>query len=412
MSIQSKLKKVYESIAPGLFVVGYIIGTGSVTSMIIAGARYGMSLTWALLLSCGFSWVMLISIDRLTIVTGNTIIFNIREYMGRPLAVLIIMGLMVTVISSISGVMGIVVEVTQETFLSLGMSKGNAILIASIFLLFLLVIFFSGKHQIILKFMALMVALMGINFVLTNFLIVQEPKAILSGLVPSIPEGKPHLIIAGIVGTTMAAVVFVSRSSLVAESKWTIEKLKKENRDALVAVCLTFFISAAIMASAAGTLYVKGIMVENAIEMVQALQPLVGAFAIFILLFGIISAGLSSIFPNMVLLPWLISDISHRERNLKSRTNRILVLLVCSTGLFIPIFGGKPVAIMVASQAFSPLMMPLLVISLLMMLNSKKVMGERTISKSFNFLLIVTLGFSLYMLVIAAEGYLGYFTKT
>ena len=76
MSIQSKLKKVYESIAPGLFVVGYIIGTGSVTSMIIAGARYGMSLTWALLLSCGFSWVMLISIDRLTIVTGNTIIFN------------------------------------------------------------------------------------------------------------------------------------------------------------------------------------------------------------------------------------------------------------------------------------------------------------------------------------------------
>ena len=80
--------------------------------------------------------------------------------------------------------------------------------------------------------------------------------------------------------------------------------------------------------------------------------------------------------------------------------------------LFIPIFGGKPVAIMVASQAFSPLMMPLLVISLLIMLNSKKVMGERTISKSFSFLLIVTLGFSLYMLVIAAEGYFGYFTET
>jgi len=313
------LRKIYASVAPGLFIVGYVIGTGSVTSMVVAGARYGMSLTWALLLSCVFTFVMLIAIGRLTIVTGDTILHNIRQHFGKAAAIFLILGLMVTVISSISGVMGIMVEMTQEWLMWLGLGKGNAVVITLFFILGLLAIYWSGRHQLILKFMTLMVGLMALNFILTNFLIVQDSDAILSGIIPSIPDtGDPQLVIAGIVGTTMAAVVLVSRSSLIAESNWSIKELKRENKDALVAVVLTFVVSAAIMASAAGTLYVKGIYVDNAIEMVHAIQPLVGDLAVFVLLLGIIAAGLSSIFPNIVLLPWLISDYTHTNRNLKS----------------------------------------------------------------------------------------------
>ena len=50
--LREKSLRLLSAIGPGIFIIGYIIGTGSVTSMAKAGAEYGMSLTWALALSC------------------------------------------------------------------------------------------------------------------------------------------------------------------------------------------------------------------------------------------------------------------------------------------------------------------------------------------------------------------------
>ena len=211
------------------------------------------------------------------------------------------------------------------------------------------------------------------------------------------------------VGTTMAAVVLVSRSSVIAEKGWKKEDLPIERRDAIISATVLFLVSAAIMASAAGTLHVQGIYVDNAIEMVTTLEPLAGRFAIALFVTGIVAAGLSSIFPNMLLLPWLITDYQGISRDLTKKLFRFLVVLVTLSGLFIPVFGGRPIAIMIASQAFSPLMMPLLILFLMMMLNSKKVMGDQKIGVWMNIGLVTTLLFSLFMFFIAFEGYLDFF---
>ena len=143
--------------------------------------------------------------------------------------------------------------------------------------------------------------------------------------------------------------------------------------------------------------------------MVSTLEPLAGRFAIALFVTGIIAAGLSSIFPNMLLLPWLISDYQGKSRDLTNKLFRILVILVTLTGLIIPLFGGKPIVIMIASQAFSPLMMPLLIIFLLILLNSKKVMGDQKIGFWLNAGLATTLLFSIFMFFIAFEGYAEFF---
>ena len=57
---------------PGLFLIGYNIGTGSITTMGMAGARYGMNLLWALVLSGIFTYVLMVGFGRLTLVTGRT----------------------------------------------------------------------------------------------------------------------------------------------------------------------------------------------------------------------------------------------------------------------------------------------------------------------------------------------------
>jgi len=412
MIISNKVKEFVSSITPGFFIVGYVIGTGSVTSMVVAGARYGMSFTWALLLSCFFTFIMLVAISKITIVTSNTIMFNIKNHIGNWASLFIIAGLMVTIISSIMGVMAVVAEVIQEwTRPMTSDGEGLSTLITSIiFLSFLMFLYWTGKHNIFMRFVALMVAVMGFAFILTNFMIIHDPGEVISGLIPHIPStGKPHIIIAGMVGTTMAAVVLVSRSSVVAEKKWTTAELKTENRDSLISATVLFFVSAAIMASAAGTLHQQGIQVDNAIDMVKTLEPLAGRFAIAVFVTGIIAAGLSSIFPNIVLLPWLICDYRGIKRNLKMPLLRIIAILIAASGLIIPIFGGKPVVVMLASQAFSPLMMPLLILFLLIMMNRKKVMGEFVNGFWLNVGLVVTLLFSVFMFFIAFEAYTGFF---
>ncbi len=380
--------------------------------MVVAGARYGMSFTWALFLSCFFTFILLIAISRITIVSGRTIMFNIKEHIGWFASIFIIIGLMVTSISSIMGIMAVVAQVIQEWTrpMTSGQTGLSPLITSIIFLSFLLFLFWTGKHGLFIRFVSLMVGVMGLAFILTNFMIIHDPAAIFQGLIPHIPStGKPHLIIAGMVGTTMAAVVLVSRSIIIAEKGWTMDDLHIERRDSIISASVLFLVSAAIMAAAAGTLYTRGITVENAIDMVSTLEPLAGRFAITVFVTGIIAAGLSSIFPNMLLLPWLICDYKGIDRDLTKKVFRVVVIIVTLSGLIVPVFGGQPIIIMIASQAFSPLMMPLLIIFLMIIMNKKKVMGKHVNGIWLNAGLIVTLFFAVFMFFIALEGYVDFF---
>jgi len=408
----SKIKNFISSIAPGFFMVGYVIGTGSVTTMAVSGARFGMSLTWALLLSCFFTAFIMIAISRLTIVSGNTLIYNFRKYIHPSLGIFMILALSVTIVSSIIGVSAIVTEVFQEwtkpiTENGVGISP----IISSIVLLgTLYILFWNGNHKIFIRFLTVMVALMAFCFILTMIIVIPDASVIANGLVPRIPDvGEPHLVIAGMVGTTMAGVCLVSRSTIVKEQRWTLKDLKTERRDTSISMSLTFLVSAAVIASAAGTLHLRGIHINNAIDMLYTLEPLVGDLAISVFAVGILCAGFSSIFPNMVMLPWLINDFKKSEKSLKSTFYRILVFIVAFSGLLIPLFGGKPIAIMIASQAVSPLVMPVLIGSLFYLINNKKIVGNYNPGLIINSVIILTFFFSIFMAAISFQGFISIF---
>jgi Mn2+/Fe2+ NRAMP family transporter len=124
---------------------------------------------------------------------------------------------------------------------------------------------------------------------------------------------------------------------------------------------------------------------------------------------GILAAGLSSIFPNLLLFPWLIADFGKLPRDMKRLIFRGIILLIASTAMIIPVFGGKPIWILIASQAVSPLVMPLLTLFLLIMLNKQKIMKEHRIGWGMNLALILAFLFNCYMLVVAVDGFLNYF---
>ena len=407
----NKIKAGLANYGPAFFIIGYVVGTGSVTSMVVSGANYGLSLSWALLLSCFFTYFLLIAISKLTIVSGETLMFNFKKAFGRPLTIFIIAALLVSIVSSCIGVMGVVAEVVMEWIIvKTSISFLNGPIIAVFFVMLLLALFWTGKHKNFIGAMSIMVGFMAVAFVITSIIVIKESGKSLIDFFPKLPEKMDNtgLVIAGIVGTTMAGVCLASRSILVQEQGWGLQDLKTEKKDARSSMLLTFLISVAIMISATGTLYFKGVQVDSTTDMMNALGPWAGDFALTLFTLGIIGAGLSSIFPNLLLFPWLLADYTNSERDMKKPLFKLLVVSIALSALIIPFFGGKPVWILIASQAISPFVMPLITLFLLILLNRTELMKEHKISLGMNVALSATLIFNCYMLYVALNGFLDF----
>ncbi len=404
------LKIFLASITPGLFLIGYNIGTGSITTMASAGASYGMSMTWALLLSCVFTYFLVVIFGQYTAVTGNTILSSFKQQFGKGFALFVLGSLLISEWVSCMGVMGVVIQVVQEWSRPLTTSgEGfNPVLLAAIFGAVLYGLFWRGQHRFFEKILSVFVGVMGITFILTMFMVIPDPKEVIAGLVPKIPDGTNKLLlVAGMVGTTMGAILYVVRSILVQEKGWTVRDLKLEKRDAFISAAAMFVLSIAIMASAAGTLYPRGLKVENAIDMVNLLEPLAGRFAISIFVAGIVSAGLSSLFPIVILAPWLMADYNNKPRDMRSTSSRLLVLFGVALGFVVPVFGGRPVFVMIISQALAAIATPVVLGLMLILINKPSIMGSYKASKQRNLLMGVIVLFTVTMAVAGIVGIVG-----
>ncbi len=260
-----------STIGPGLFLVGYNIGTGSVTTMASAGASHGMMLTWAVLISCIFTYFLIVAFGRFTLVTGKTALSSYKEYFGKWVALFVFFIIVFTEMVSSIGVIAIVTDVVREWSRPITSSgEGfNTIISALFFLIIMVYTLLNGKYSMIEKILTIFVTLMGLSFILTSFMVIPDAGTVIAGLIPSIPgEANAGLVVTGMIGTTMGGVLYVVRSITVKQKQWTIKDLNLEKRDAFISSLLMFVLSISVMACAAGTLFPKGLHVDNAIDMI------------------------------------------------------------------------------------------------------------------------------------------------
>jgi len=401
MTIREKFSKSLALFLPGIFLLGFNIGTGSVTSMAKAGATYGMSLLWTIMASCLATYFMINVYGKFTLVTGETALQAFRKHIHPGVAIFFIVALTAGVSGSVMGVMGIVAEISSEwskTMIDGGIAP---VYFAAFFIALVYYIFWNGSTQFFERALAVIVAIMAGCFLLNFFIMMPPPIDILKGMIPALPEvsvdqGKgPYLVIASMVGTTVFSGLFIIRTTLVKEAGWTINDFNKQRNDALVSVTLMFVISGAIMAAAAGTLFAEGLGLSKASQMITLLEPVAGKLAMSIFAVGIIAAGVSSQFPNVLMLPWLLCDYNQSERKMTLPKYRIMVFIISLLGLVVPIFDARPVFVMIVSQAFNSVILPMTVGCILYLCNNKKLMGEYKNSLMTNIILIAILIFSL-----------------
>lgn len=411
--MMQRFAKTLALFLPGIFLLGFNIGTGSVTTMAKAGADYGMSLLWTIGLSCLATFFMINAYGRYTLVTGETALAAFRKHIHPGVGLFFIVALTAGVAGSVMGVMGIIAEISSEWSNAIVAGGVHPVWFAALFVALVYWIFWQGNTRIFERSLAVIVAVMAACFVLNFFILTPPLSDITSGLLPSLPQVPlnadrgPFLVIASMVGTTVFSGLFIIRTTLVKEAGWTIHQAHAQRNDALVAVVMMFIISASIMAAAAGSLHVAGLGLTKAADMISLLEPLAGGFATSIFAIGIIAAGVSSQFPNVLMLPWLLCDYNETERDMTRTRYRIIVLVISLLGLVVPIFEARPVLVMIVSQAFNAVILPLTVACILYLGNRVDLMGVHRNSATTNAILGAIFVFSLVTTVMGLQGVWG-----
>jgi Mn2+/Fe2+ NRAMP family transporter len=402
------LKKRLTSLLPGIFLFGFTIGTGSVTAMAKAGADYGMALLWTIFLSSVITFLLIDQFGKFTLVTGETAISAFRRHIHPLVGIFFMVALTAHVCGSVIGVMGIIADIGYEWSKTWVEGGIRPFYFALFFITVVFLLFLDGRTKFFETVLAVVVAVMSLCF-LINFLIFTPPLAeIMQGMVPRVPKTPPgentFLVIASMVGTTVFSGLFILRTTLVKEANWTMDDFKVQRRDAMFSGFMMFLVSAAIMAAATGTLHHEGVVLTNVSEMVTLLEPLAGPVAVGIFTLGIIAAGVSSQFPNVTLLPWMLDDYNRRKPNMRRPVYRLLVLLISLLGLIVPLFNAKPIAIMIISQAFGALVLPLTVLCFIVIGNKPELMGDHRHTIGLNVLLILIFLFALLMSYMSYQG--------
>lgn len=388
-----RIRQLLAAIGPGIFAIGYTIGTGSVTSMAKAGADYGLGLLWVLALSCLFSGVLMTAYGRFAAVTGETSLHGLVRFLpgGKAVAALVFLGVVLGQYTCLGGIMVLTSGAIREAF---GLHVG-AFPIACGLMAAMVALMMVGRYSFFEKVLAFFVFVMALTFVVSVFVTWPDAATVRRALPPTLPvDGASLLMLAAFVGTTMAAPTFVTRPLIVREKGWGERDLGVERRDAAVSATLMFVISGAIMAVAMGALFAQGRSIGRILDMAATLEPVAGRFAVAFFMVGTLAAGLSSVFPILMVAPLLVGDWRDGKMETKTPLFRIVCLVAAAWGLVVPALGGDPVAVTIAAQVSNVFVLPLTVAAAICLVNCKAAMGAHRAGLGLNALLAAAFAFS------------------
>jgi Mn2+/Fe2+ NRAMP family transporter len=253
-----------------------------------------------------------------------------------------------------------------------------------------------GRYSVFEKVLSVLVGVMALTFLASVFVTMPDAATLAKAAKPILPtDGGSLIMLAAFVGTTMAAPTFVTRPLIIREKGLGPSDVGRQRWDSWFSAAAMFVISGAIVLVATGTLWTQGKGIDKILDMAATLRPFAGNAAVVIFMFGVLAAGLSSIFPILMVAPILLSDYRSGKMETGTATFRGICLGACAWGLVVPALGGNPVAVTVAAQISNVFVLPLTVLAILLLVNRRDLMGERRAGFAANAGLGLALAFSL-----------------
>ncbi|WP_043671197.1 Nramp family divalent metal transporter [Clavibacter michiganensis] len=370
--------KRWRIIGPGLVVAATGIGAGDLVATLVAGSRFGYALLWAAVLGVVIKIFLVEGAGRYSLATGRTIFEGWRSvgrwttwYFG---PYILIWGLVygaAAMSSSALPLAALFPGVDLKVF-AIGCGLVGAVVV------------WFGRYSAFEKIIAVFVGLMFVTVVGAAVVTVPNVPALLTGLVPTIPEGGlvVALSIAGGVGGTITLAAY---GYWLREKGWVAPGWMKVMRiDNSVAYVMSGVFVLSMLVVGAELLYSADIALADGegglVQLADVLGERYGAFMTWFFLLGFFATSFSSILGVWNGVSLMFADFLGNVRGLDVDDPRrrlggsyyrafILWLTIPPIGL---LFLDQPIGLIIAYGVLGALFMPFLAITLLVLLNTDR----------------------------------------
>ena len=364
------LRVLYWSVIAAAF-----IGPGTITTAAASGAKYGLTLLWALLFSTLACLVLQEAAGRVTVVSGMNLGQAIRQQslshpLGRFLPALVALVIFFGCAAYEAGnLLGGVAGAAMGT----GLSREFLTLLISISAGLLL---WFGSARTVVHLMGAVVGLMGFVFLATAIMVQPPPGELLKGLlIPRFPPGS-GLLILGLVGTTVVPYNLFLGSGIAAG-----QNLRDLRFGLFVAITLGGIISMAVL--------VVGYSISGEFSFqstADALTIRLGGWATSFFAFGLFAAGFTSAITAPLaaaitakgLMAAAADGSGWGEKSWPYRAVWLSVLIIGATFGLLDI---KPIPVIILAQALNGVLLPCAALFLFLVVNDRKLMGVEGINR-------------------------------
>jgi len=375
---------------PGIITSNVDNDAGGIATYSMAGAHFGNNLLWTLIPVMAALIIIQEMSARMGVVTGKGLSDLIRERFGVRITVYLLFGIFVTnlgnVIAEFAGVASSLEIFHVSKFISVPLSA---------VIVWLLVV--KGNYRSVEK-VFLFACLFYVTYIISGILAKPDWAAIGTSLVrPSLSFSPGQLgMVIGLVGTTIAPWMQFYLQASIVEKNIAVKDYKHSRLDVVLGSFIVTIVAGFIILTCAATLFKAGVRVETAADAALALKPLAGKYCSALFAFGLLNASLfaASILPLST--AFLVCEGMGWENGVNKKFSEapqfyglysFLVFLGAAVILLprIPLF-----RVMLISQVVNGIVLPVVLIFMLILVNSRKLMGTHKNGRVYNILCWIT----------------------
>lgn len=376
---------------PGIITANVDNDAGGITTYSVAGAHFGYSLIWSFVPIIIALIIIQEMSSRMAVVTGKGLADLIREEFGVRVT---FYAMFVLILSNIFNTMSEFAGIAASAEL-FGVSKYILVPLCAVFVWWLIV---KGTYKSVEK-VFLFACVFYLSYVFSGFLSKPEWNKVLESSVNPVFQFKRAylLMLIGVIGTTIAPWMQFYQQSSVVEKGIKLKNYKYSRLDVIIGAFVVNIVAIFIVIVCANTLYANGIRIESAKEAALALKPLAGNYCFYLFAFGLLNASVFSACILPLSTAYSVCEGMGWEVGVNRRFREApqfyalytAVIVIGAAAILMP--NVKLIPIMLISQATNGLLLPFVLIFMLLLVNNKRLMGEYTNSKIYNFTAIITI---------------------
>jgi len=366
----------FSILGPGIVTGSVDNDAGGITTYSVAGALYGYKLLWTLIPSFIILAVVQEMNARMGIVTGKGLADLIRENFGVKITFVIFLGLVTADIGNtateFAGVAG-----SLNIF---SISKYICVPLVAI-AVWLLVVYgnYRTAERIFLLFSFCL-----LSYIVSAVFAKPDWREIGSAMIkPTMHFNKDYLsMVLGIVGTTIAPWMQFYMQSAVIEKGIKVEEYKFAVWDVIIGCIATVVVAFFIIVACAATLNKNGIVINEAKDAAVALKPFAGAFASQLFAFGLFVASVFSATILPLATAFYVCEAFGFEAGINKKLKEapqfyILFTAIIAIAVAIILIPNAPlIAITIWSQVINAMLLPIVLLSMIIIVNNKRIMGN------------------------------------